>query len=147
MYGMDLDALFIMQVPEFKAVLMNTMPNVDELSGNVAEATTFAETEAWEEKDVASIARKFAAQGANSTIVCVGQTGHRVSHLRQCEEASYASCAGTPCNYRLSFTCHWTTNIVPVAVLPSSRPSRTISNMFLSVCQDLQPGLGWLRRL
>ena len=38
-YSMNLSAPFIMQVPPFKAVLMNTMPNVDELSGNVAEAT------------------------------------------------------------------------------------------------------------
>jgi len=65
---------------------MQTMPNVDVLFGNVTEAATFAETEAWEEKDVASIAKKLAAlpkngtkprmvvitQGADPTIVCVG---------------------------------------------------------------------------
>ena len=39
--GMNLSAPFIMEVPPFKAVLMNTLPNVDELSGNVTEATTF----------------------------------------------------------------------------------------------------------
>ena len=31
---------------------MKTMPNVDVLFGNVTEAATFSETEAWEEKDV-----------------------------------------------------------------------------------------------
>ena len=49
----------------------------------------------------------------------------------QCEEASYASCAGTPSYYsapptercwsvRLLFTCQWTPNIAPVTVFPSS---------------------------
>ena len=86
MYCMNLSAPFIMQVPPFKAVLMKTMPNVDVLFGNETEAATFAETEGWEEKDVASIATKLAAlpkngskprmvvitQGADPTIVCVG---------------------------------------------------------------------------
>merc|ERR1712012_781699 len=85
-YCMNLSAPFIMQVPPFKAVLMKTMPNVDVLFGNETEAATFAETEGWEEKDVASIAKKLAAlpkngskprmvvitQGADPTIVCVG---------------------------------------------------------------------------
>ena len=44
---MDPSAPFTMQVPSFKVVLMNTMPNVDVLSGRVVKATTFAETEAW----------------------------------------------------------------------------------------------------
>ena len=48
------------------------------------------------------------------------QTGYCVSYYRQCEEASYASCAGTPCHCKFSFTCQWTTNIVPVTFLPSS---------------------------
>ena len=92
---MNLSAPFIMEIPPFKAVLVNTLPNDDELSGNVAEATTFAETEAWDEKDVASIAKKFAAQGANSAIVCVGgQTGHRVSHHRISQEEA---CRGRVC--------------------------------------------------
>ena len=43
-----------------------------------------------------------------------------VSHHRQCKEASYASCAGTPCHCKFSFTCQWTTNIVPVTFFPSS---------------------------
>ena len=78
---------------------MNTMPIVDELSSNVAEATTFAETEAWEEEDVASITKKFAAQRAKSTIVCVGvQTGHRVSHHRTSQEEA--------CRWRVCRKCH-----------------------------------------
>ena len=44
-HRMNLSAPFIIHVPPFKAVLMNTIPNVDVLSSNVAEATTFAETE------------------------------------------------------------------------------------------------------
>ena len=95
----DFDALFIIQVPPFKAVLANMMPNVDELSGNVAEATTFGETEAWEEKDVASIAKKFAAQEANTTIVFVdGLTGHRVPHHRISQEEA--------CRWRVCRKCH-----------------------------------------
>ena len=35
--GTNLDALFIMQVPPFKAVLMNTIPNVVVISCNMAE--------------------------------------------------------------------------------------------------------------
>ena len=50
----------------------------------------------------------------------ITDTGCCVSHHRQCEEASYASCAGTPCHCKFSFTCQWTTNIVPVTFLPSS---------------------------
>ena len=36
-YGTNPSALFTMQVPPFKAVLMNTIPNVDVLSYNMAE--------------------------------------------------------------------------------------------------------------
>ena len=36
-YGTNLSALFTMQVPPFKAVLMNTIPNVHVLSYNMAE--------------------------------------------------------------------------------------------------------------
>ena len=61
----------------------------------------------------------------------IADTCHRVSHHRQCEEASYASCAGTPCYCKLSFTCQWTTNIVPVTVLPSSRTKQSNFEDFL----------------
>ena len=80
---MDLSAPFIMQVPPFKAVLMKTMPNANVLFDNVTEAATFAETEAWNEKDVASIAKQLAALPKNKskprimvvtqTTVCVGE--------------------------------------------------------------------------
>ena len=53
-YGMSPSAPLIIQVSPFKAVLMKTMPNVDVLFGNMIEAATFAETEAWEVKDFAS---------------------------------------------------------------------------------------------
>ena len=70
-------------VPPLKVVPLKTMP---ELFCNETEAATFAETEGWEEKEVASIAKNLAAlpkndskprtivvtQGADPTIVCVG---------------------------------------------------------------------------
>ena len=40
---------------------MKTMPKVDVIFSNMTETETFAETEAWAEKVVASIAKKLAA--------------------------------------------------------------------------------------
>jgi len=45
-------------VPPFKATLLAALPYVDFLFGNETEAATFAETEGWETKDVAEIAKK-----------------------------------------------------------------------------------------
>jgi len=81
----NLSAPFIMQVPPFKACLMETLPYVDYLFGNETEAATFAESEGWTEKSVPEIAKKIAAlpkqgskprtvvitQGADPTIVVV----------------------------------------------------------------------------
>lgn len=47
-----------LQVPPFKQVLTETLPYVDFLFGNETEATTFAETEGWETKDISEIALK-----------------------------------------------------------------------------------------
>ncbi|KAG1669505.1 hypothetical protein FOA52_015672 [Chlamydomonas sp. UWO 241] len=55
-FAMNLSAPFIMQVPPFKACLMESMPYVDFLFGNETEAATFAECEGWDTKDVAEIA-------------------------------------------------------------------------------------------
>lgn len=83
-FMMNLSAPFIMQVPPFKAALMEAMPYIDILFGNETEAQTFAETEGWETRDVAEIALKIAAmpkesggkprivvftQGADATVV------------------------------------------------------------------------------
>ena len=57
-FTMNLSAPFLMQVPPFKATLMNAMPYIDILFGNETEAATFAETEGWETKDIAEIAMK-----------------------------------------------------------------------------------------
>lgn len=60
-FCMNLAAPFIMQVPPFKAALLETLPYIDFLFGNESEAVTFAETEGWETRDVAEIALRIAA--------------------------------------------------------------------------------------
>jgi adenosine kinase len=84
-YCFNLAAPFIMQVPPFKEVVMKTMPYIDFLFGNESEALVFAETEGWEEKDIAEIAKKLSllpkakepartvviTQGADPTIVAI----------------------------------------------------------------------------
>mmetsp|Transcript_21902 Transcript_21902/g.35489 ORF Transcript_21902/g.35489 Transcript_21902/m.35489 type:complete len:349 (-) Transcript_21902:133-1179(-) len=57
-YTFNLSAPFLMQVPPFKAAMMEVLPYVDVLFGNESEAVTFAETEGWTTKDVAEIAMK-----------------------------------------------------------------------------------------
>merc|ERR1719440_999995 len=83
LYCMNLSAPFIMQVPPFKAVLVETMPLVDFLFGNETEAQTWADTEGWDTKDIGFIATRLSlipsakdkhryvviTQGAESTIV------------------------------------------------------------------------------
>merc|ERR1719272_1171188 len=58
LYCMNLSAPFLMQVPPFKAVFVNTIPLVDFLFGNETEARTWAETEGWDTTDVAFIATR-----------------------------------------------------------------------------------------
>merc|ERR1711988_1816294 len=84
-YCMNLSAPFLMIVPPFKAVFVNTMPLVDFLFGNETEARTWAETEGWETTDVEFIATRLSlipslksrkrtvviTQGAEPTIVCI----------------------------------------------------------------------------
>jgi len=84
-YCMNLSAPFIMQVPPFKAVLVETMPLIDILFGNETEALTWAETEGWETTDVAFIALRLSlipsakgrkrkvviTQGSDPTIVAI----------------------------------------------------------------------------
>ena len=80
-----------MQVPPFKAILMNTMPD------NETEVATLAETEEWEDKNVASLAKRLAAFPKNgSSLASHGgahswngphhllrrRRRHRVSHRR-----------------------------------------------------------------
>ena len=50
-------------MPPFKATLLAALPYVDFLFGNETEAATFAETEGWETKDVAEIAKKVTCPG------------------------------------------------------------------------------------
>lgn len=84
-YCMNLSAPFLMQVPPFKAVFVETMPYVDYLFGNETEAVTWADTEGWETKDVEFIATRLSlipsatgrkrtvviTQGCDPTIVCI----------------------------------------------------------------------------
>lgn len=50
-----------MQVPPFKATLMEAMPYIDFLFGNETEAAAFAATESWPEKELSAIALRIAA--------------------------------------------------------------------------------------
>merc|ERR1719310_150531 len=58
LYCMNLSAPFLMQVPPFKKVFVDTMPYVDFLFGNETEALTWAETEGWESTDLEFIATR-----------------------------------------------------------------------------------------
>merc|ERR1719453_273657 len=72
----NLSAPFIMQVPPFKACLMETLPFVDYLFGNETEALTFAESESWTEKSIPEIAKKIAAlpkEGSKPRTVVITQ--------------------------------------------------------------------------
>merc|ERR1712154_232080 len=85
LYCMNLSAPFLMQVPPFKAVFVETLPYVDYLFGNETEALTWAETEGWETTDIKFIATRLSlipsakgskrtvviTQGSDPTIVCV----------------------------------------------------------------------------
>merc|ERR1712007_250383 len=57
-YCMNLSAPFLMQVPPFKAVFVETLSYVDFLFGNETEALTWAETEGWDTTDIAFIATR-----------------------------------------------------------------------------------------
>merc|ERR1712050_626522 len=96
-YCMNLSAPFLMQVPPFKAVFVETIPYVDFLFGNETEARTWAQTEGWETEDIEFIATRLSlipsakerkrtvviTQGCDPTIVCInGQiTKHPVIEL------------------------------------------------------------------
>merc|ERR1712007_215035 len=91
-YCMNLSAPFLMQVPPFKAVFVETMPYVDFLFGNETEALTWAETEGWDTTDIKFIATRLSllpsakdkkrtvviTQGCDPTIVCIN--GHVTKH-------------------------------------------------------------------
>ena len=78
---------FIMQVPPFEAIPTQTIPNVDVLIGNETDATTFVETDGWEEQDVPFIVKRLSAlvvimQGAHTAIVSVsGETARSKEKL------------------------------------------------------------------
>lgn len=60
-YCMNISATFLVQVPPFKKVLLETMPYVDYLFGNELEARALAEAEGWGTEDLACIAKKVAS--------------------------------------------------------------------------------------
>merc|ERR1712232_1173832 len=84
-YCLNLSAPFLMQVPPFKAVLVDTMKYVDFLFCNETEAQTWAETEGWETSDIPFIATRLSlipsvksrkrtvviTQGADPTVVAI----------------------------------------------------------------------------
>merc|ERR1712093_277078 len=57
-YCLNLSAPFLMQVPPFKAVLVETIPLTDYLFCNETEALTWAETESWDSTDISFIATR-----------------------------------------------------------------------------------------
>jgi sugar/nucleoside kinase (ribokinase family) len=63
----NLSAPFIMQVPPFKAVLLDTMPYIDILFGNEHEAAAFAESENLGTSDLSEIALKVGVDSGSST--------------------------------------------------------------------------------
>ncbi|KAJ9515376.1 hypothetical protein QJQ45_016371 [Haematococcus lacustris] len=86
-YAMNLSAPFIVQVPPFKKVLMDSMPYIDFLFANEVEAAAFAESEGWDAQDLEQVALKVSrlpkangcrprtvvfTQGAQPSIVAVG---------------------------------------------------------------------------
>lgn len=100
-FMMNLAAPFIMEVPPFKAVLMDALPFVDYLFGNETEAVTFAKTEGWETTDLSEIALRIArmpkatgcrprivvfTQGAEPTIVAVEGVVHKLPILELAKE-------------------------------------------------------------
>merc|ERR1712003_96160 len=72
-YCMNLSAPFLMQVPPFKAFILESLPMVDYLFCNETEAATYAETEGWETTDVKFIATRLSlipsAKGVKRTVV------------------------------------------------------------------------------
>merc|ERR1712217_419264 len=72
-YCLNLSAPFLMQVPPFKAFILESLPMVDYLFCNETEAATFAETEGWETTDVKFIATRLSlipmAKGGRRTVV------------------------------------------------------------------------------
>merc|ERR1712176_1210534 len=72
-YCLNLSAPFLMQVPPFKAFILESLPMVDYLFCNETEAATFAETEGWETTDVKFIATRLSlipsAKGVKRTVV------------------------------------------------------------------------------
>merc|ERR1712014_561379 len=72
-YCMNLSAPFLMQVPPFKAFILEIMPLVDYLFCNETEAITYAETEGWETTDIGFIATRLSlipsAKGVHRTVV------------------------------------------------------------------------------
>merc|ERR1712060_245200 len=91
-YCLNLSAPFLMQVPPFKAFIVEILPSVDYLFCNETEARTYAETEGWETTDVSFIATRLSlipsskgskrtvviTQGADPTLVAIN--GHVTEH-------------------------------------------------------------------
>merc|ERR1712151_382908 len=91
-YCLNLSAPFLMQVPPFKAFIVEILPMVDFLFCNETEARTYAETEGWETTDVSFIATRLSlipsakgikrtvviTQGSDPTIVAIN--GHVTKH-------------------------------------------------------------------
>merc|ERR1711957_890197 len=72
-YCLNLSAPFLIQVPPFKAFILEILPSVDFLFCNETEAATFAETEGWETTDIGFIATRLSlvpsSKGVKRTVV------------------------------------------------------------------------------
>eukprot|EP00735_Rhodelphis_limneticus_P000846 TRINITY_DN11376_c0_g1::TRINITY_DN11376_c0_g1_i1::g.26363::m.26363 TRINITY_DN11376_c0_g1::TRINITY_DN11376_c0_g1_i1::g.26363 ORF type:complete len:370 (+),score=124.30,sp/O49923/ADK_PHYPA/51.32/2e-119,PfkB/PF00294.19/9.2e-63 TRINITY_DN11376_c0_g1_i1:64-1110(+) len=84
-FAMNLSAPFIMEVPPFRAALLEAMPYVDLLFGNEAEAATFAKVMEWKDEkgevlaDVSAIAVRIAGldkKANRSRVVVITQGSH-----------------------------------------------------------------------
>jgi adenosine kinase len=100
-YCLNLSAPFLMQVPPFKAFILEILPMVDFLFCNETEAATFAETEGWETSDLSFIATRL-------SLVPMAKGGKRTVVITQGSEPTIVACNG-----------HVTTH--PILALPKEK--------------------------
>jgi len=86
-YCLNLSAPFLMQVPPFKAFILEILPMVDYLFCNETEAATFAETESWDSTDVSFIATRL-------SLIPMAKQGHRTVVITQGSESTIVAVRG-----------------------------------------------------
>jgi len=86
-YCLNLSAPFLMQVPPFKAFILEILPMVDYLFCNETEAATFAETEGWDTTDISFIATRL-------SLIPLAKKGHRTVVITQGSEPTIVAFRG-----------------------------------------------------